>query len=101
MHNQGAVWNDLDGTDISIAFPTVDGAVSTLALEAIREGADDVRYATLLMQRIEAERQTGTPDEQEVAERAFQWVMTQEFLTADLDLVRTRMVNYITQLTRQ
>lgn len=101
MHNQGAVWNDLDGTDISIAFPTIDGAVSTLALEAIREAADDVRYATLLMQSIEAARQTGTPDEQAVAERAYQWVMTKEFLTADLDRVRTQMVDYITHLPRQ
>ena len=64
MQHDGGVWNDLDGEwhDFNIAFPTVNGAVGTLALEAMREGADDVRYATLLLRRIENARQNGTPE---------------------------------------
>jgi hypothetical protein len=98
MHNQGAVWNDLDGTDISIAFPTVDGAVSTLALEAVREGADDVRYATLLLKRIEEARQNGTPEAKAVAAEAFGWIGNENYRIADLDAVRAKMVDYISAL---
>jgi len=105
MHNQGGVWNDLDGPDFCIAFPTVNGAVSTLALEAMREGADDVRYATLLMEQIEEARDSGTPQAKAVAEEAFQWieklVKKEEFLITDLDLVRARMVDYIITLTQE
>jgi len=61
MHNNGGVWNYFDGTseDFNIAYPTVNGVIGTLPLEALREGIDDVRYATLLMQRIEHTRQHG------------------------------------------
>ena len=38
-----SVWNDLDAVDYNIAYPTINGAIGTLALEAVREGADDVR----------------------------------------------------------
>jgi hypothetical protein len=99
MHNQGAVWNDIDGTDFNIAFPTVDGAVSTLALEAVREGADDVRYATLLLKRIEEARQNGTPEVKAVAAKAFEWIRHENFLIADLDAVRAKMVDYISALS--
>jgi len=101
MHNQGGVWNDLDGPNFNIAFPTVNGAVSTLALEAMREGADDVRYATLLLKRIEGTRQNGTPKARAVAEEAFQWIEKEDFLTADLDLVRARMIGYIIALSQE
>jgi len=103
MHNCVGVWNDLDGPgpDYNIAFPTVNGVIGTLALEGLREGADDVRYATLLMKRIEEARDSGTPEAKAVAEEAFQWIEKEEFLIADLDLVRTRMVDYIIALTQE
>ncbi len=101
MHNQGAVWIDLDGPEYSIAFPTVDGAVSTLALEALREGSDDVRYATLLLTRIDETRQSGTPQVKAVADEAFKWITTEEFLVADLDAVRAKMVEYISALAQR
>ena len=101
MHSQGGVWNDLDGPDFNIAYPTVDGAVSTLALEALREGADDIRYATLLMTRIEDIRQNGTTEAKALAAKASQWLEAVDFLVADLDLARTKMIDYISTLTRQ
>jgi len=101
MHNTKGVWNDLDGPDFNIAFPTVDGAVSTLALEALREGADDIRYATLLMTRIEDIRQNGTTEAKALAAKASQWLEAVDFLVADLDLARTKMIDYISTLTRQ
>jgi hypothetical protein len=101
MHNQGGVWNDLDGTDFSIAFPTVDGAVSTLALEAVREGADDVRYATLLLREIAEALRSGTAEAKAIAEQAAQWIEQVEFLVADLDAVRAKMVRYILVLNSE
>ena len=101
MHNAEDLWNELGGPDYNIAFPTVNGAISTLALEGFREGADDVRYATVLMQRIEDARQNGTPAAKDAAEEAFQWIAGVDFFTADPDLVRTRMVDHISKLRRQ
>ena len=101
MHNGKSIWNELKGPAYNIAFPTVNGAISTLALEAMREGVDDVRYATLLMKKIEQAREKGTLEAREVAEEASRWIGKVNFLTADLDLVRVRMIDYISTLTQQ
>jgi hypothetical protein len=37
-------------------------------------GVDDVRYATLLMLRIEQTRQDGTAEDKAVADEAFEWI---------------------------
>lgn len=53
QHCFGGCWNDIDHPvyrDHNLAYPTVDGAIGTLALEGLREGIDDVRY----MERLEA-----------------------------------------------
>ena len=99
MHNGKGVWNDLDAVDYNIAYPTTNGAIGTLALEALREGADDVRYATLLMKRIR-EARDGKAASKAVAEQAAQWIEKENFSTADLDQVRTTMIDYINKLSR-
>ena len=99
MHNGKGIWNELEGPLYNIAFPTVNGAISTLALEAFREGADDVRYATLLMKKLEESREKRTPEARELAEKVSQWIGGVDFLTADPDLVRTRMVDFIWGMT--
>ena len=101
MHNGKGVWNDLDETDYNIAFPTANGVIGTLALEALREGADDVRYATLLMNRIRESQKDGTAASKAAAEEAFQWIEEEDFYTADLDLVRSKMIDYISSLRRE
>ena len=98
MQNDKDLWNELSAPDYNMAFPTVNGAVSTLALEAFREGADDVRYATRLLQQIEHARQHGTPATKTLAEEAFQWINGVDFFTADPDLVRSQLVDYTRQL---
>ena len=60
----GHPWNDFDSTiqrDMNFVYPTADGVVDTVAFEGVREGFDDVRYATLM--RLEAREATrsGTP----------------------------------------
>ena len=105
MHNYNGVWNDLDNVvthnDLNIAFHTINGAVSTLALEALREGTDDARYATLLLRRIEETQRNRMPEAKAVAEEASRWIAGVVFATADLDLVRARMIEYISTLTRE
>ena len=103
MHNHGGVWNHFDGTseDFNIAYPTVNGAIGTLPLEALREGIDDVRYATLLMQRIEQARQHDAADAKAVADEAFEWIESVPFLVADQDAVRDKIIGYINQLIQE
>jgi hypothetical protein len=98
MHNYNGVWNDLDGPDFNIAFPTVNGAVNTLTFEALREGSDDVRYATLLMRRIEQAKTSGSPGAKATADEASQWLEAQDFIVADLDEARARMIDFIVAL---
>lgn len=101
MHNAKDVWNEFKDHDCNIAFPTINGAISTLALEGFREGADDVRYASLLMKRIKETRKNGMPAAKAMAEEAFQWIGKVDFKTADPDLVRTRMVDFISTLPQE
>ncbi len=103
MHHSEGVWNDLDGRgpDYNIAYPTADGVVGTLALAGLREAADDVRYATLLMKRIERTRQNGSTAAKAVAEEAFQWIEQLDMLAADLDAVRAQVIDYISTLAGQ
>ena len=103
MHNYGGVWNHLDGEhgDFNIAYPTINGLIGTLPLEALREGIDDVRYATLLMQRIEQTRRDGTPEAKAVADEAFEWIEAEPVLVADLDAVRAKMIEYIKKLSQE
>lgn len=103
MHNHGGVWNHFDGTDedFNIAYPTVNGVIGTLPMEALREGIDDVRYATLLMQRIEQTRQHGMVEAKVVADAAFEWIESVPFLVADQDTVRDKMIGYIMKLSQE
>ena len=46
------IWNDFDDKtyrDHVFAYPTSDGVVDTIEWEGLREGIDDVRYATTLL----------------------------------------------------
>ena len=99
MHNYKDLWNELTDPDYNIAFPTVNGAISTLALEGFREGGDDVRYVTCLLQQIEKIRQQGTPAAKTLAGESFQWIDDVNFFTDDPDLARSQMIDYIRQLT--
>ncbi|MDD5484131.1 MAG: hypothetical protein PHP98_10880, partial [Kiritimatiellae bacterium] len=50
----GNIWNDFDGhyRNENFTYPTVDGVIDTLAWEGYREGVDDVRYLTTLLNEI-------------------------------------------------
>lgn len=59
QHTFGATWNDFDHPIFrahTIAYPTVDGVIDTLAWEGYREAVDDVRYVTTLAAAVETAR---------------------------------------------
>jgi hypothetical protein len=67
QHTFGLTWNDFDHITFrshTIAYPTVDGVVDTIAWEGYREAVDDVRYLTTLLKAIE---DAGAKREKEVA----------------------------------
>jgi len=98
MDSSGTPWNDFDCDayrDHNVAYPTVDGVVGTLALDGLREGADDVKYATLLRMRIEAAL-GGRDDEAKArAREAAEWLEGIDPSTADLDEVRAGLISRI------
>ena len=51
-------YNDFDGKDMCIAYPSKEEPIPTLAWEAIREGVDDVRYLTTLKELIKKQKDT-------------------------------------------
>lgn len=53
QHSMGSIWNDFDNPrfkDHVFAYPTIDGVIDTIAWEGFREGVDDVRYISTLIE---------------------------------------------------
>lgn len=97
-------WNDFIQKDrycrFGIIYRTVDGLVSTLAWEAVREGLDDVRYCTLL--RRQAQRALASKDAatRRLGREAFVWQDAQDpELVLDLDAFRRETAKWIMRLT--
>jgi len=95
----GFAWNDFDGKDRNFVYPTADGGVDTVQWEAHREGVDDVRYLSTLLQLIEtnlndaANRATALAAQQWLAQ-----LKEQPLAPLDLDQVRRQMAGYILAL---
>jgi len=54
----GNIWNDFDDPkkewrDHAFAYPTTNGVINTIQWEGFREGVDDIRYLTTLINDIE------------------------------------------------
>ncbi|MBI2302885.1 MAG: hypothetical protein HYU66_28595 [Armatimonadetes bacterium] len=101
MDSEGLTWNDFDGPayrDHTVAYPTVDGVVATLAMEGFREGADDVRYVTTLRQAIARVLKDGPAARQVAAREAAEWLEGLDARSADLDGVRAEVVRRILAL---
>jgi len=94
-------WNErVNGTyrNFSMAYPTVDGPVNSLAFEGLREGLDDVRYATLMRQT--AEDCFASKDLQAIyaAKKAIAWFELTDPASINLDLLRLEMADHIIQM---
>jgi hypothetical protein len=98
QHSFGQIWNDFDHPfyrDHVFAYPTVDGVVDTLAWEGFREGVDDVRYLSTLLDLIEAARRAGR--KAGVAEEAERWIANLD-VSGDLGEIRSAIIDRILKL---
>lgn len=90
------IWNDFDDNDYrdhNFAYPTQDGVIDTIQWEGWREGVDDVRYLTTLLELIEEAKAEGKD-----ASDAENWLAdlkSSNLATKDLDAVRSEMIGYI------
>ena len=101
QHGFGHVWNDFDERtyrDHVFAYPTLNGVIDTIQWEGFREGVDDVRYLTTLLNLIE--RAKADPAKAQLAKQAEAWVGTID-PAGDLDGVRAQIVERILQLNHQ
>ena len=98
QHAFGHIWNDFDSRrfrDTVFAYPTVDGVIDTIQWEGFREGVDDVRYLSTLLDAIEkAKGDSALGDEARAAE---EWVRGLD-VSGDLDALRRRMTEWIITL---
>ncbi len=103
MDSEGLTWNDFDGPhyrDHTVAYPTVDGVVATLAMEGFREAADDLKYLTALRQAMARAERDGTVAQQAAARQAQTWLEGLDAKTADLDAMRREAIQRIISLAR-
>jgi hypothetical protein len=94
QHGFGCIWNDFDGyfRDHVFAYPTTNGVIDTIQWEGFREGIDDVRYLTTLLNMIARAKAQGISTD--TAER---WVRAID-TSRDLDQIRSEMVGHILSL---
>jgi len=99
QHSFTHIWNDFDNSsyrDHTMAYPTVNGVVGTVEWEGFREGVDDVRYLTTLIEAVEAARSTGG-DRAREANRAEEWISTID-PQGDLGRLRQEIIDRILSL---
>ncbi len=90
------------GTGCIYVFPTADGCVDTPAWEAMREGLDDIRYATKLRQEIVKASQ-GDAGQKALAAEAAQFLDSQNPHNPEFQSgwVRWQIINRILDLVNQ
>ncbi|MCK5802929.1 MAG: hypothetical protein KAI66_08865 [Lentisphaeria bacterium] len=102
QHTFGATWNDFDHVTYrahTIAYPTMNGVVDTIAWEGYREGVDDVRYVTTLETAIGQARKTQDHTRKRNATAAEHYLRQLkaggEIETDDLDAIRREIITHI------
>lgn len=103
MYNYGYIegdWNDLHSYcyRITLVYETKDGFIDTLPWEGMREGIDDIRYATLLKQLAEkaiAEGKQKDTEKYYTGRKALQYLACVDEEKCDLPAVRLEMIRHI------
>ena len=95
-------WNDYAGPvggyrAYNMVYPTDDGVIDTVQWEGYREGIDDIRYATILMQAIAKAKSSNESTRQTLAAEEEKYIEVAD-LTGDLDAVRGQIIDYILKL---
>jgi hypothetical protein len=99
-------WNDFWVPDESImrglmmVYPTKDDVIDTLAWEGIREGMDDIRYATKLKQLALKALKSKNVDVNYTGRKALSWLAHWDESREDLSAGRLEMINYILNLMK-
>ena len=95
-HSPGNPYNDFDGgmRDLNLTYPTINGAIDTVVWEGYREGIDDVRYVTTLTKAIEMAKKSRS----KTAIEAEKYLEQVDVYTADLDEIRSQMIQYLVKL---
>ena len=102
MYNYGyqdGGWNDLVGfyRNMNLVYATKDGFIDTLAWEGIREGIDDIRYATLLQQLANQAISAGSAETAKyyAGRKALQVLALLDEASCGLDAARAEMIRHI------
>ena len=105
MYNYGyheGNWNDFHTStyrNMCLVYYTKDGIIDTLAWEGVREGIDDIRYATLLLTMAEKLVNSKVTDEVYTAKKAMAFLALLNEESADLPAMRMEMINHILKLS--
>ncbi len=81
-----------------LVYYTRDGMIDTLAWEGIREGLDDIRYSTLMLQLAEKAIATKAIDKVYEGKKALQFVALFNEDEGDLNAYRLETINFIVRL---
>lgn len=98
-------WNDMavpyepNLRAIVSVYGAADGVIDTLAWEGMREGLDDVRYATLLKQLAAAAAKSPDGDVLMKGRRALSFLAYWDGYRDDPDAFRAECINYILELS--
>ncbi len=93
----GSVWNDFDDPkkrfrDETFVYPTTNGLISTIQWEGFREGIDDVRYLSTLLNKIKQLEIMGI----DISDLN-KWIDELD-PNKDLDLVRSEIIDKILEI---
>ena len=106
QHTFGATWNDFDHRTFrahTIAYPTANGVIDTIAWEGYREGVDDVRYVTTLEHAIAEARKSEDrtlKQKADAAEEFLEHLKSEQVIeTENLDSLRQQIIEQILKLT--
>jgi hypothetical protein len=83
---------------LMMVYPTKDNVIDTLAWEGVREGLDDIRYATLLRQRATEAMRSPDAAIQDAGRIAMSWLAYWDEAREDLDAGRLEMIDIILKL---
>lgn len=95
------IWNEFDHgvyRCFNMVYPTRDGVIDTIQWEGLREGIDDIRYATKLRELAAQAVASKDVNVQYTGKLALQWLSLLDENKADLNSVRLEMINYILEI---
>ena len=106
MYNYGyheGGWNDFHTStyrNMNLVQYVRDGIIDTLAWEGIREGIDDIRYATCMLKLAEEAVATGKTDQVYAGKKAMQFLALLKEDEACLYAARMEMIRHILTLSK-